>query len=203
MKQRAMALAVLVLALSACGGGDDDSKGGASDGSPGNKSGCLDRFDTPGTEFSGICTICGDTQNARAAYDGSRDSYATLQTSTHSDVGLGVATVALSGDNSWVIRVQAPAGISFPAGEPVGAILRLAEGGTPTVQAVTVGTYLGGTPQEQFGGDAPVSPAQAVEDRAYTYSSTKAYDAVELTVHFSRPATLEESPAIRIYEFCG
>jgi len=197
-----VALGAGLLLLSACGGGDG---GGGSDASAGEGGGakaeCINRFVAPGSSVVSGCTSCQQGIEAAKANDGQRASFAKLTPSgTSSDSG-GIDVSATVG--AMYLRVEAPSGVSFPAGQPVGAIARLAGGATPVVQSVVVSTLLGDVVQESFTVDPSEASDYADQDRRFAYPATKAYDAVQFTLQITQPVGLESAPTVKVYEFCG
>lgn len=199
MKSHVLAGAGLLL-LSACGGGGGGG-GGGTDVSTGAKADCANRFVAPGSSVTSVCSSCQSDVGAAKANDGQRASFAQFKLSrTSSDSG-GVDVGTTS--SAVYLKVQAPSGVSFPAGQPVGAIVRLAGSATPVAQSVVISTLLGNVVQESFAADPSETSDYADQDHRFAYPSTKAYDAVQFTLQLTQPVGLEAVPAIKVYEFCG
>jgi hypothetical protein len=198
---RTLGTVMLAAMLASCGGGDEQSTPG---GLTVSKAECPNQFVAAGSQVTRQCINCqssgaGDSLKAN---DGNRSSFATLTSST-TDTGSSAVPVSSTPASVLAIRVDAPSGVSFPAGTRAGAIVQLAAGEATTQQAVTVTTYLGSEAQEIFNGGSQTSGAQSAQDKVFAYPTTKAYDAVQFSVEINRPAPAPERPQIRVYEFCG
>lgn len=204
MNRKVLAWALASLVLAACGGGgsDDGGQNAGSGGSVGGKSECANHFAVAGSRLTSLCAAGCTDENLRAANDGQRRSYAALKIS-QTDAGTSALPLSSIAASVAQLTVTAPAGVSFPAGEKVGAIVQLASSDMPLVQTVLVSTLLGGVVQETFNGGVTTSTGQPSEDRLYAFPSSKAYDAVQFSLELSRPVSLEGNPIVKVYEFCG
>ncbi|MDP3857170.1 MAG: hypothetical protein Q8Q73_05315, partial [Stagnimonas sp.] len=108
-------LAFLAMSLVGCGGGGDGGSDGIS------KAVCPGRFVAPGSKVGTVCASGCAVDHLSAANDGGRSSFALVKLGG-TDVGAGVATVSTVTSLS-LVTVNAPSGVSFPAGENAGAIV--------------------------------------------------------------------------------
>lgn len=125
------------------------------------------------------------------AYDGDTTTFAVLSLK---------ATPAGTVHDLASVVFTAPAGLSFPAGQHVGALMRLASSGLPIQQSLNILTYLTGTPQEFFRYGNDISGAYGASDAEYAQPASLAYDAIGLLIDLN---TVDgEAKEIRIYELC-
>lgn len=150
---------------------------------------CVGSFLMGTVTKSSACTACGDADESHAI-DGVRLSHGTVYQT--------------GGSFSW--RARAPSGVTFPAGNFAGALMRIPASYSPGT-AWTINTYSGNTllesrtPGNASGGD-PSNPSG--QDDYYGFTASMAFDGVEVIANGGTSDTLNAAAnPIRIYEFCG